>query len=108
MFPSASRGASHLRSPSAPVTARTDACGPAVCAIPGGTVFPAIRHPAACATGAAGMSRAAARALPPQDALYMHPAVADAAVVGVPDEKWGEVPCAFVTLKVVSPVPAQM
>jgi len=31
--------------------------------------------------------------------LYKHPAVAAAAVVAKPDEKWGEVPCAFVELK---------
>lgn len=31
--------------------------------------------------------------------LYKHPAVALAAVVAAPDEKWGEVPCAFVELK---------
>jgi fatty-acyl-CoA synthase len=31
--------------------------------------------------------------------LYRHPAVAAAAVVAHPDEKWGEVPCAFVELK---------
>jgi fatty-acyl-CoA synthase len=34
-----------------------------------------------------------------EDALYKHPAVAVAAVVAQPDEKWGEVPCAFVELK---------
>ena len=28
--------------------------------------------------------------------LYQHPAVAHAAIVAQPDEKWGEVPCAFV------------
>jgi fatty-acyl-CoA synthase len=31
--------------------------------------------------------------------LHRHPAVAIAAVVAKPDEKWGEVPCAFVELK---------
>ena len=30
--------------------------------------------------------------------LYKHPAVGEAAVVAMPDEKWGEVPCAFVEL----------
>jgi fatty-acyl-CoA synthase len=31
--------------------------------------------------------------------LYRHPKILEAAVVGRPDEKWGETPCAFVTLK---------
>ncbi|PKO51380.1 MAG: acyl-CoA synthetase, partial [Betaproteobacteria bacterium HGW-Betaproteobacteria-21] len=34
-----------------------------------------------------------------EDALYRHPAVMAAAVVALPDEKWGEVPCAFVELR---------
>ncbi|GAB4269757.1 MAG: acyl--CoA ligase family protein [Pararhodobacter sp.] len=34
-----------------------------------------------------------------EGALMHHPAVALAAVVAKPDEKWGEVPCAFVELK---------
>ncbi|HVV63773.1 MAG TPA: acyl-CoA synthetase [Pseudolabrys sp.] len=34
-----------------------------------------------------------------EDALYKHPAVATAAVVAKPDDKWGETPCAFVELK---------
>ncbi|MDX1512154.1 MAG: acyl-CoA synthetase [Gammaproteobacteria bacterium] len=34
-----------------------------------------------------------------EDTLYRHPAVLEAAVVARSDEKWGETPCAFVTLK---------
>jgi fatty-acyl-CoA synthase len=34
-----------------------------------------------------------------EDALYKHPAVLAAAVVAKADEKWGEIPCAFVELK---------
>ncbi|HEX3708640.1 MAG TPA: acyl-CoA synthetase [Pseudolabrys sp.] len=34
-----------------------------------------------------------------EDALYKHPAVSAAAVVAMPDDKWGETPCAFVELK---------
>jgi fatty-acyl-CoA synthase len=34
-----------------------------------------------------------------EDTLYKHPAVALVGVVAKPDEKWGEVPCAFVELK---------
>jgi 3-(methylthio)propionyl---CoA ligase len=38
-----------------------------------------------------------------EEVLYRHPAVMEAAVVARPDEKWGEVPCAFVTLKPGAP-----
>jgi len=38
-----------------------------------------------------------------EDVLYRHPHVLEAAVVARPDEKWGETPCAFVTLKSGSP-----
>ncbi len=34
-----------------------------------------------------------------EEALYRHPKVLEAAVVARPDEKWGEHPCAFVTLR---------
>ncbi len=34
-----------------------------------------------------------------ESVLHRHPAVLDAAVVARPDEKWGETPCAFITLK---------
>ena len=40
-----------------------------------------------------------------EDVLYRHPAVLDAAVVARPDEKWGETPCAFVTLRPDTPTP---
>ena len=33
-----------------------------------------------------------------EDVLYKHPAVIEAAVVAMPDEKWGETPCAFIEL----------
>ncbi|PWT70796.1 MAG: acyl-CoA synthetase [Proteobacteria bacterium] len=43
-----------------------------------------------------------------EDVLYSHPAVLEAAVVARPDDKWGETPCAFVTLKAeASPVSAE-
>jgi len=43
-----------------------------------------------------------------ESVLYKHPAVLDAAVVAKPDEKWGETPCAFITLKVdAAPVTEQ-
>jgi len=34
-----------------------------------------------------------------EDVLYRHPAVLAAAVVAMPDPKWGETPCAYVELK---------
>jgi fatty-acyl-CoA synthase len=34
-----------------------------------------------------------------EEVLYRHPKVLEAAVVARPDEKWGETPCAFVTLR---------
>ncbi len=33
-----------------------------------------------------------------EDVLYRHPRIMEAAVVAKPDEKWGETPCAFVTI----------
>jgi fatty-acyl-CoA synthase len=34
-----------------------------------------------------------------ENVLYRHPAVAIAAVVAMPDERWGESPCAFIELR---------
>ncbi len=34
-----------------------------------------------------------------ESVLFKHPKILEAAVVASPDEKWGEVPCAFVSLK---------
>ncbi|MCH2546314.1 MAG: acyl-CoA synthetase [Alphaproteobacteria bacterium] len=34
-----------------------------------------------------------------ESVIYRHPAVLEAAVVAKPDDKWGEVPCAFIELK---------
>lgn len=34
-----------------------------------------------------------------EDTLFRHPAILEAAVVAKTDPKWGEVPCAFVTLR---------
>jgi fatty-acyl-CoA synthase len=34
-----------------------------------------------------------------EDLLFKHPAIMEAAVVAKNDDKWGETPCAFVTLK---------
>ncbi len=41
-----------------------------------------------------------------EDTLYRHPGVMAAAVVASPDEKWGEVPCAFIELREGSQVTA--
>jgi len=44
-----------------------------------------------------------------EDVLYRHPAVMAAAVVAMPDAKWGETPCAFVELKAgTSATPAEI
>ncbi|MDG2302212.1 MAG: acyl-CoA synthetase [Gammaproteobacteria bacterium] len=37
-----------------------------------------------------------------EELLYKHPSILEAAVVARPDDKWGETPCAFVTLKTTS------
>jgi fatty-acyl-CoA synthase len=43
-----------------------------------------------------------------EEVLYRHPAVMEAAVVAKPDARWGETPCAFVTLRPgVAPVTAE-
>ena len=42
-----------------------------------------------------------------EDVLYRHPAVLAAAVVAMPDDKWGETPCAFVELKAGSSIDAK-
>lgn len=42
-----------------------------------------------------------------EEALYRHPAVMAAAVVAQADERWGEVPCAFVELKPNSTLSAE-
>jgi acyl-CoA synthetase (AMP-forming)/AMP-acid ligase II len=34
-----------------------------------------------------------------EDVLYSHPKIEDAAIIGIPDEKWGQVPRAIVVLK---------
>ena len=34
-----------------------------------------------------------------EEVLYTHPAIMTAAVVAKPDERWQEVPCAFIELK---------
>jgi fatty-acyl-CoA synthase len=39
-----------------------------------------------------------------EDALYTHPAVAEAAVIGTPDDRWIEAITAFVVLKGADPV----
>lgn len=38
-----------------------------------------------------------------EEILYKHPHIMEAAVVARPDEKWGETPCAFVTMKPDAP-----
>lgn len=45
-----------------------------------------------------------ARLVEPQDLILAYPAVANAAVVGMPDEKLGERSCAFVVVEAGQPV----
>ena len=42
-----------------------------------------------------------------EDVLHRHPQVLHAAVVAQPDDKWGEVPCAFIELKPGVPAPTE-
>jgi fatty-acyl-CoA synthase len=42
-----------------------------------------------------------------EEVLYRHPQVLEAAVVAMPDEKWGETPCAFIALKDGMPAVSQ-
>jgi len=42
-----------------------------------------------------------------EDVLYRHPDVLVAAVIAKPDQKWGEVPCAFIELKEGAPTKAE-
>ena len=49
--------------------------------------------------GKAATRQAQAAGFEIEDVLYKHAAVLEAAVVGRPDDTWGETPCAFVTLK---------
>ncbi|MCL7033848.1 hypothetical protein MKW94_017438 [Papaver nudicaule] len=42
-----------------------------------------------------------------ESVLYSHPAINEAAVVARPDERWGETPCAFVSLKPEKSQPSQ-
>jgi fatty-acyl-CoA synthase len=42
-----------------------------------------------------------------ENVLHQHPAVFLAAVVAMPDDKWGELPCAFVELRPDAPVPSE-
>lgn len=43
-----------------------------------------------------------------EDILHDHPAVLHAAVVAQPDDKWGEVPCAFIELKAKAHFPTDV
>ena len=42
-----------------------------------------------------------------ENVLFQHPDILDAAVVGKKDKKWGEVPCAFITVKKNSSITEQ-